>query len=348
MTGTYDTNGKDVLFVIKYGSYLYGTSTPTSDTDLKMVYLPDIDDVLLGKKMASTKLRVDANGVKITDDRLPMPPNGVETEFIPVQTFVRDFVQGQTYAVEVAFAILEQGPTAPRALELREYEMMFEMVQKFTNSDVYSMVSFAQKQTFDYIRRGERLNHLEAVESSLMEVMTYFYGFDSVRLDTFLGADIVLDVVARDTGLKTGTSVNNNNTQRTLELNGRSYLESTRVDHVLEQVRKHIKKFGERSQKAAEVDVDWKSISHAVRVYQQSIELLDKGGITFPRPNAAELLEIKQGRVDFETVTSVLNKLDEEVLLKIASSSVQKKTPELVAQSEQWLLKALRELYELP
>lgn len=349
MTPTYDTDGKDVMFIVEYGSRLYGTNTPESDTDLKAIFLPDIDDVLLGKRMTSTKARFDAAGVKITDDSVPMPANGVETEFIPFQTFARDFVQGQTYAVEVAFAILNQGPSAPDSQSQREYELVFALVHQFANAEVYSMVSFAQKQTFDYVRRGERLNHLEAVESSLMETMLHFFGdAEMPRLDTWLGSSQILDVIAADTGLKTSVSVNNNKSQRTLELNGRSYLESTRLDHILEQVRKQIAKFGGRAQAAAEVNVDFKSLSHAVRVYQQSIELLETGRITFPRPNVEELLAIKQGRANLEVVKAQLEELDAEVLVKQAASTFRKKTPELVAQAEQWLLRALRALYDLP
>lgn len=349
MTRALPTDGKDIMFIVEYGSRLYGTSTPASDTDLKAIFLPDIDDVLLGKRMSSTKARFDAEGVKITDDSLPMPSNGVETEFIPFQTFVRDFVQGQTYAVECAFAILNQGASSPSKLSQREYDLVFLLVHTFKNAEVYSMVSFAQKQTFDYVRRGERLNHLEAVESSLMEAMMHFFGDAAMpRLDTWLGTTQILDVIAADTGLKTSVSVNNNKSQRTLELNGRSYLESTRLDHILEQVRKQIAKFGERSTAAAETVVDFKSLSHAVRVYQQSIELLDTGGITFPRPNAEELLKIKQGLANLEEVKAQLEELDAEVLFKQASSTLQKKTPALVTQAEQWLLKALRELYVLP
>lgn len=348
---TLPTDDKDVMFMVEYGSRLYGTSTPSSDTDYKVLYLPNIDDVLLGKRMVSTKARYDANGVKITDDTMSMPADGVEAEFIPFQTFVRDFVQGQTYAVECAFAIKNQGPTAPSALEQREYDLVLELITRFSNAEVYSMVSFAQKQTFDYVKRGERLNEALKVQKALRDVIVMFGNTTAMpRLDTkfmYGNFDFVLDWVAKETGLKTGVSVNSNKSQRTLELNGRSYLESTRIDHILQQVNKLVEKYGERTNEAAKKEVDWKSMSHAVRVYQQSLELLATGKITFPRPNAADLLKIKQGQLDFETVKSVLNELDEEVLVAMAASTVQKKTPALVAQSEQWLLAALRELYDL-
>ena len=89
-----DTNtlGLDVVYQVVYGSKLYGTNTPTSDTDLKSIYLPTIDDMLLGKKLAVHKSRVDAHGKPVPEGE-PMPDSGVENEYIPFQTFVRDFVQ---------------------------------------------------------------------------------------------------------------------------------------------------------------------------------------------------------------------------------------------------------------
>lgn len=336
--------------MVEYGSRLYGTNTASSDTDLKAIILPDIDDVLLGKRMTSTKARFDADGVKITDDTKAMPVNGLEIEFIPFQTFVRDYVAGQTYAVEVAFAILKSGQTAHTQVEALEFRMVQQMVDQFSNADVYSMVSFAQKQTFDYVHRGARLNEAINVEIALIEaILAYSQTGITPRLDSIMKNGMsVLDVIAKSTGLKTSVSVNNTKSQRTLELNGRSYLESTRLDHILEQVQKLVDKYGERTTAAAKDSVDFKSLSHAVRVYQQSIELLDTGKITFPRPNVQELLEIKQGSADLEVVKAKLLKLDAEVLAKQETSTIRKRTPELVAQAEQSLLQALRALYDLP
>jgi hypothetical protein len=338
--------GRDVMFQVTYGSKLYGTSTPTSDTDLKSIYLPALDDVLLGKRLVATKSRVDANGVKVPDDA-SMPDGGIENEYIPFQTFVRDFVNGQTYAIECAYAILKDGPSAPTAHDAWEFSIVEEMVSKFGNNEVYSMVGFAMKQTFDYVRRGERLNEATKVLTELRSIAAeYVNGFEP-RLDSVSDDETVLDVLARRTGLPIGSSVNNNRTQRTLELNGRSYLESTRLDHIIEQVQKLVKQYGERTTRASETDVDYKSISHAVRVYQQAIEILDTGKLTFPRWNAAYLLEVKQGKRDLEEVKDLLVLLDNDVQAKMLTSTVRKKTPELVAEAEQWLLSKLQELYDL-
>lgn len=346
------TDQQDVLFQVQYGSKLYGTSTPTSDTDLKSIYLPAIDEMLLGKKLTIFKTRVDANGVKVPD-KDSMPDNGVENEYFPLQTFVRDFVNGQTYALEIAWAIKYAGPEAFDTVSQREYDIVCEMIDKFANSEVYSMTGFAQKQTLDYVYRGERLNEaqkiLDLVEDVLKKVGTHDEpSAITIRLDDIMpsGTDVpVLEYLSWAADLKIGSTVNNNRTLRTLELNGRSYTETTTLMHVQQQLQKLVTSYGVRTNAAAKADVDFKSLSHAVRVYQQAIEILDTGKLTFPRANAAELLTIKQGRADLEAVKLQLKALDAEVLAKLETSTVRKKTPELVAQSEQWLLGVLRELY---
>lgn len=338
----------DVMYQVQYGSKLYGTSTPTSDTDLKSVYLPNIDDLLLGKRLVATKTREDAQGRPVPEQQ-SMPENGVENEYIPFQTFVRDFVQGQTYAVEVAYAILKDGPAAPTAHDQWEFSLVEEMVRKFSNNEVYSMVGFAMKQTFDYVKRGERLNEATGVLEVLRDLASTVGTEVKLRLDTpWSETETYLDEVVRRTGLPTSTSTNNNKVMRTLELNGRSYLETTTFEHLITLLQKLVDQYGERSTRAAEADVDYKSLSHAVRVYQQAIEILDHGRLTFPRENAGFLLKVKQGLVPLDEVKMLLNTLDVEVQEKMKTSTVRQKTPGLVAESERWLLATLKELYGLP
>lgn len=346
------TSGQWRFFTSPYGSRLYGTATPTSDTDEKVIYVPSLDSLLLGKKLTIYKERVDAQGNKVPDN-VSMPDGGVETEHIPLQTFVRDFVRGQAYALEVAYAYVGRGKPAPGvvySIELETYHFLQQLIEKFGNSDVYSMVSFAKKQTLDYVHRGERLNKaiavLEVIERYIKKAITD--GYEPLpRLDTLHNNKPILDWVALDTGLKIGTSTNGNRAMRTLELNGRSYLETTDLDHLAIQLRKVIDAYGARTNAAAEQAVDFKSLSHAVRVYQQAIELLDTGWITFPRQNAAELLAIKRGEADLENVKELLNQLDAEVQAKVLASSIQKRTPELEEAAEKWLLKQLHVLYVL-
>lgn len=334
------------LFKVTYGSHLYGTSTPTSDLDEKVVYLPPLEDALLGKKLRIYKTRVDAEGNPVSD-AAQMPDGGVEVEYVPFQTFCRDFLNGQTYALESAFAHLS---TQPEPLE-----WVKELAARFTTCNVSSMAGFAMKQTFDYVHRGVRLEKArklaEGIELLLHDEAAGFFADVTdgrkLRLDHVKGAK-VLHVLANHAGLELGTTVNNGKEMETLKLNGRDYLETTTVEHLQTAVTKLVDSYGHRTQAAAEMEVDRKSLMHAVRVYQQALELLQTGRMVFPRPNAAELLEVKTTR-PLEEVKELLLSLEKELEVAMESSKLlAEKTPELEAEFERWLLTELRAHYGLP
>lgn len=351
------------LFTVTYGSKLYGTSTPSSDTDLKTVFLPSKKHLLLAKPLKTTKDRTYADGSPVPD-KLPMPDNGVEEEFFPLHTFLRDYVAGQTYAVELAHAFVQDQHVQLHGTPYVQKEvrdMMTELVARFSTAEVHSMVGFAMKQTFDYVHRGTRLNKAREVLAALDAAVQRScedgtlrddpgLRNDELRLDGWVAWEDkvqVLDFVSRATGVPMGTCVNNNKTLRTLELNGRSYLETTTVGTLKRALNKLVDSYGERTNKAAETDVDYKSLSHAVRVYQQSLEVLDGQLVKFPRPNAEFLLSVKQGKEELESVKQLLLDLDKEVQERLKTSPVNKRTPELEQELEEFLFDTVSWLFRV-
>ncbi|WP_407305363.1 hypothetical protein, partial [Acinetobacter sp.] len=65
----FDRYGRYNFLTITYGSKLYGTSTPTSDTDEKVVYVPALSDMLIGKKPPIYKERFYADGQPILNKK---------------------------------------------------------------------------------------------------------------------------------------------------------------------------------------------------------------------------------------------------------------------------------------
>lgn len=330
----YDPENIDNLIVaVTYGSHLYGTNTPASDHDFKVIVLPSYRSLILAKPLHVQRFRFDAEG-KVVGAHDTMPANGYEAEHTPVQKFVHDYLGGQAYAVEIVFAVL-QGyhkihMERSHAVHLEEkYAGWFValcdiLAHRFQHRNVNGMVGFAVKQTFDYVRRGERLNAARAVLSATngLTSLLLFYAIDRPRLDTIVEGISMLDRLASATGLETGIVTNNNHTMRTLKLNGREYLETTTLTHFHAAVEKLIDQYGDRSTKASETNVDWKSLSHAVRVYEQVMELLQTGWITFPRPNAEALLRIRRGECELESVKDLLRDLDDNVAELLAETDL--------------------------
>jgi hypothetical protein len=344
----------DVLASITYGSHLYGTSTPSSDFDFKVVTLPPYRRLILAKPLNVERFKFDADGNPVGDDK-SMPPNGYEAEHTPVQKFVHDYLGGQAYAVEVVYAVLQgyhQKHTPPvgtlGSRRAAEFEKLCRTLHNdFRHRNVNGMVGFAMKQTFDYVRRGERLNQAQAVMEEIRKLFILFGANgtvgSSLRLDTPMSSvwagneSTVLDELLSRTGLGTGTSMNHNKVMRTLELNGRSYLETTGLVHLENAVHKLVDQYGERSTNASKTDVDWKSLSHAVRVYEQVLELLETGYIEFPRKNAADLLKIKSGQRNIEAVKDLLRQLDDQVMAAVATSAVPEVDEEMRRRADEML-----------
>lgn len=87
------------LFSVMFGSRLYGTQTPTSDVDWKHIVLPSLDHLLLGRGV-DNKVKKTNNVKNVRNGA-----DDVDEEFIPIQVFAKHFMEGQTYAIELAFAI---------------------------------------------------------------------------------------------------------------------------------------------------------------------------------------------------------------------------------------------------
>lgn len=68
--------------------------------------------------------------------------------------------------------------------------------------------------------------------------------------------------------------------------------------------------------------VDWKALSHAVRVGHEALELLGTGCITFPLPNASHVLAIKRGELPYPAVAEEIEGLLESIEAAQASSTL--------------------------
>ena len=68
--------------------------------------------------------------------------------------------------------------------------------------------------------------------------------------------------------------------------------------------------------------VDWKALSHAVRVGQEAIELLTTGRLVFLLAGAAHLLAIKLGHVPYEAVAEEIAQLLRAVEVAAATSTL--------------------------
>jgi ethanolamine utilization microcompartment shell protein EutL len=110
---------------------------------------------------------------------------------------------------------------------------------------------------------------------------------------------------------------------RHLEVCGKRMPFTSSIKNAREIVQRLVEEYGQRALQAARNEgIDWKALSHAVRVGREALELFETGRISFPLPYAAEILSIKRGERPYEAVAETIEGLLVSVEAAAATSSL--------------------------
>lgn len=287
------------LVRIQHGSHLYGTNTETSDLDYKGVFLPDGRDIILQRIPHVIDLGTGDHSTKNTKD-------DVDDQSYPLQKFLQMVAKGDTVGTEILFApdwaIVEMDPV---------WEMIRHNRHVLLNKQCRGFVSYCQRQAAKYGIKGSRMAackdivdlldaaasargtsaKLELIADQLSEFCNTHEFSEIVDIPSQAGKELLhLDVVDRKIPF------------------------TNTIQHALSIYSKVYDNYGHRTRAAMNNEgVDWKAISHAIRVAGQAKELLTTGQITFPRPNCDLLLAVKRGAYQYHEVAPILEQLVEEV-----------------------------------
>lgn len=295
---------------IKFGSHLYGTSTPLSDTDYKSVHIPDRDDILLGRAARSLRSggRVKAEGERNN-------PDDVDIESYSLQYYLQLLADGQTTAIDMLFA-----PEPEIVTPLWKYIQRNK--DKFLSKKSAAFVGYCRTQANKYGIKGSRV-------AAARDAAEYFRGlFECVGATAKVGdyADEVYSRVVEpnpDHVKFVSTTHKDGRVERYLECCNRQVPFTASVKLAAEIYTKIYNNYGDRARMAQDNEgVDWKALSHAVRVGDEAIELLSVGKVTFPLRNADHILAIKQGKITYTEVAKEIEGLLETVEAAAAQSTL--------------------------
>ncbi len=267
---------------IKFGSHLYGTATETSDEDFRGLFLPSVEEILLGRIP-----RTFHEGTR--DDTRKNLPGEQDVEYYSIHHFLRLATQGQTVTIDMLFA--------PQTMTFKsaEYGWIWDKIvanrKLFLSKEMNAFVGYARGQAAKYSLKGERLNKLREFYAVLEN------GVESAPISD------IWDKLPKDDMRVNPQSI------RELQIAGKWYGESTAIMTVRHSVRNSLEKYGKRAHAAADAEgVDWKALSHAVRVSKELLEILSLGEVRFPLRDAKLLLAIKRGEHSLEYVQDVLDR----------------------------------------
>jgi|AntAceMinimDraft_16_1070373.scaffolds.fasta_scaffold25194_6 hypothetical protein len=287
-----------VLVKMKYGSHLYGTSTPDSDQDFKGVFLPEKRDILLNQVKKSNRdgtTKPDGNKKNTKDD--------IDIEFYSLHYFIKMACEGQTVALDMLHAPIESIlQTSDIWEEIRKNKDLFYT----TNFD--SFVNYAKGQAAKYGIKGSRLN---AAKVMIDFLKTKPISTKLTDIWDELPEHEHIEMIGRDP-----------NGFRQLQICNRKMQESIKVEYALEMVQKFYNTYGTRAVQAAEnKGIDWKAISHAFRAAFQLVELFTNGTITYPLESAPFLKKLKNGEINYQDEAAPkLEKMVDEIRILAENS----------------------------
>lgn len=325
----------NVLMTMPFGSRLYGTFDENSDWDWKKVILPPLDDLLVGVPIKNKFFSSSADTIKNTSD-------DTDTELIPIQTFARDVLEGQTYALEILYAVLQQNQVAGLEVYHPWFKTFCETLEaSFVTSNINAMVGYAYHQAELYSDKGNRLEKLHQF-AELLNTTTFALGISpESKLSQVIDHDRSRWEPMVDKMFYLTTSPNpDGSSQVCFSLLEKLYPENITIDEAKKRVETNIKKYGRRANQAMDnKGKDWKAISHALRVVYQALDVLEHKWIDLPFTAArANLLkDIKYGKVAWEEVQIKLVEGIDQITELQKVSKLPEKTEELSASFQVWL-----------
>jgi hypothetical protein len=301
------------LVSIKFGSHLYGTSTPASDLDLKGVHLPTAAEILLGrvKGVVNTQTKANPNERNTAED--------VDFESFTLQKFLTLAAEGQTVALDMLFApewaLTAEPSPLWRAIQANRHKLLTRKYAAF--------VGYCRTQANRYGIRGSRVAAARAAMEFLASAME---DHGTTAKLSVVGSYVEEMTAEMDHMTLEDRPQQHGQTIRHWSVCNKMMPYTASIKSAHETMSSIVRDYGHRALAAEKNEgVDWKAVSHAVRIATQAIELLETGNVVFPRPDAERLVEIKLGRVPYKIVADEIDALLPAVVAAAEASSLPEK-----------------------
>jgi len=309
-----------VVYVTKYGSKLFGTDNPDSDTDYKGIFVPNKKDVLLKRDIEHFNFNTNSDNTRNGKD-------DIDLQLFSVYKFFKLLKKGETGAIDILFSIFREDTQVYSDKVFTS--IMRKNYKKFYNRNLHSFVGYCVGQSKLYNVRGERFNELHMFVKKFNELVdeqgdkkleTMFPVIDEMFAEyPYKYINYVIGDISRGFGLqKQGKYV---------EVLGKRFLGTVKVEYFAARITEMEEQFGNRTRASAK-GVDFKALSHAVRVISEVEELIDNEFITFPLKNRIYITEVKEGKRSLEEVMEYLDAQLTIVQDKLENSSLPEKSDE--------------------
>jgi len=290
------SNGK-LIYLTFGGSHLFGLNTSSSDIDIKGLFLASTTDTTAFKPEHIDLSTNKSNTKNNSED--------IDIELFNIHKFFKMINVGDTNTYDLLFSMFQQNTIL---LETKESNVLKENYRDFLSTNSKAFLGYVVAQTKKYGVKGERYNSLKNVYSHLLN----YININNVDLQKDNISKYIKDLIFKNFNhvvlldktskeLRVGGGIY-------IEILNKEYHETIKFDYFLKRIKDRMAQYGMRSKSAAK-GIDFKSLSHALRIIYSFEELMDTHFIEFPLKKRESILKIKKGDL------SEFNNNYEEILL---------------------------------
>lgn len=296
------------LVKMQFGSHVYGTNTPQSDLDYKAIHLPDPREILLGCAKPSINTQTRAK------ETLKNGPEDIDFESFSLQKYMAMLLEGQTVALSMLYT-----PAKWWSETSLEWEFIQNNKAQWLHRNVAAFAGYCRQQANKYGIRGSRIASVRKAVEILSYLIAEFGNQSKLKehWDTLITGLLGLEHIKFiDEAMKGRPEI----IVRMVSICDRKVQEHVTLKEAYKIYLHVFEEYGQRALAAEKNEgIDWKACMHAMRVSHEAEELLTTGRITYPRPEAELLLQIRKGELPYKQVAEMLeNRLE---LLEICSNN---------------------------
>lgn len=287
---------------LKFGSEIYGTKLPTSDEDIKAVHIPTPEEIILNtKKDCINKQKQIIEGKE------------VDFESYSLNYFLKLLCQGQTPVLDMLFT--------PKEFWIeysQEWEYIVAHKHKFISKSIYPFVGYCRAQANKYSVKG---NRLKETKIALDTIQPYFDNTPLEKMAISFGD--FEDLTNTCQHIKFVKKENLHGVvEEYLSICEKQIPKNASIKFGYHMIQNLLNEYGRRSLQTEKDEYDTKALYHAFRVAHEAIELLETGNITFPRPEAGFLLDIRNKKYTYDYLQDKLDEMLRRVEIALETSTL--------------------------
>ena len=272
----------EVLHMNLHGSHLYGLANENSDKDYKGIYLPSFEDVILNRYPKTVDYETYEGDKK--KDR-------TEYQLYSLPYFIKMALEGQTVAFDLLFS-----PKSAVVFTDERLDFLFNRRNrnKFINKSLKPILGYAYSQAMRYVTKSNILNFLDRMKRVLNKLNEEDMLSDHIELLRNLNEKkdlLKIDLLKIESLIDTGIEIYKVTVDKTAEF----YSNKAHIKNLLECINSRYDKYGVRSRECIKTDnIDYKSLSHAMRCISVARELCVNRTFTYPLPDTDFIRSIKE------------------------------------------------------